>query len=155
MFKAKVISNITVKLRGDGVYSSEKMTPIYFLRFSKVWSILHHGSVGQVHKKCSLVLLHTFMTFFVVLHHKICVFIILISFFDEVSNFRNRILTNQKREFVVSTCQQNCMRYIKIHSPRALDPTPYFLYRIKTSAVKIRPALKKSYLFHELEEMKS
>ena len=106
------------------MYSSEKMTPIYFLHLSKVWSILHHGSVGQVHKKCSLVLLHTFMTFFVVFHHKICVFIILISFFDEVSNFRNRILTNQKHEFVVSTCQQNCMSYIKIHSPRPLDPTP-------------------------------
>ena len=36
----------------------------------------------------------------VYLHHKICVFIIYISFFDEVSNFR-RILTNQKQELVV------------------------------------------------------
>ena len=30
-----------------------------------------------------------------------------------------------------------------------------FLHRIKTSGAKIRPALKKSYLFHELEDMKS
>ena len=110
------------------MYSSEKMTPIYFLRFSKVWSILHHGSVGQVHKKCSLVLLHTFMTFFVVFHHKICVFIILISFFDEVSNFRNRILTNQKREFVVSTCQQNCMNIYQNSQSPGPRPNPHTFY---------------------------
>ena len=29
--------------------------------------------------------------------------------FDEVSNFCNRILTNQKRELVVSNCQLNCL----------------------------------------------
>ena len=45
----------------------------------------------------------------VVFHHKICVFIIFISFFDEVSNFRNSILTNQKRELVVSNCQWHCI----------------------------------------------
>ena len=27
------------------------MTPTYFLRLSKVWSILHHGSVGRIHNK--------------------------------------------------------------------------------------------------------
>ena len=31
------------------------------------------------------------------------------SFFDEVSNFRNRILTNQKPELVIRNCQWNCM----------------------------------------------
>ena len=31
-----------------------------------------------------------------------------ILFFDEVSNLRNRILTNQKRELAVSNCQWNC-----------------------------------------------
>ena len=36
--------------------------------------------------------------FFVVSRHKIFVFVIFISFYDEVSNFRNRILTNQKHE---------------------------------------------------------
>ena len=44
-----------------------------------------------------------------VFHHKICVFIIFISFFDEVTNFRNRILTNQKHELVVCNCQCNCI----------------------------------------------
>ena len=39
-----------------------------------------------------------FWHFFVVFHHKICVFIIF-TFFDKVSNFCNRILTNQKQEF--------------------------------------------------------
>ena len=60
-------------------------------------------------------LLNTFKYFFGFWHfgfvfdHKICVFIIFISFFDEKLNFRNRILTNQKRELVVSNCQWNCM----------------------------------------------
>ena len=40
---------------------SDKMTPIYILRLSKVWSMLHHGSVWLVHKK---MLLNTFMYFF-------------------------------------------------------------------------------------------
>ena len=42
------------------VSSSDKTTPIYFLRLSKVWSILHHGSVGWVHKT---MLLNVFMYF--------------------------------------------------------------------------------------------
>ena len=32
------------------------------------------------------------------------------TFFYEVSNFRNRILTNQKHELVVSNCQRNRMK---------------------------------------------
>ena len=85
------------------VCSSDKMAPIYFLRLSKVWSMLHHRSVGGVQSK------ECYYTIFVVFRHKIYVFIIFISFFDKVSNFRNRILTNQKRELVVSNCQWNCM----------------------------------------------
>ena len=46
-------------------------------------------------------------------------------------------------------------RCIKIHGPWTLDPSPHtFLHWIKTSVVKIRPALKKWYLFHDLEETK-
>ena len=60
---------------------------------------------------------------FFVFHYKICIFIIFISFFlssfffDEVSNFRNRILTSQKRELVVFKCQLNCIpgRFPKEH----------------------------------------
>ena len=44
-------------------------------------------------------------------------------------------------------------RYIKISGLSTLVPIT-FLHRIKTSGVKITPALKKSYLFHKLEEMK-
>ena len=62
-------------------------------------------------------LLNAFIYFFVIFvvafHQKICVFIILISFFDGVSNLRNRILTNQKRELVVSNFQWNCMYKIQ------------------------------------------
>ena len=63
------------------VCSSDKVTPIYFLRLFKVWSILHHGSVGLVHKK---MLRNTFICFFGIFlfafPRKICVFIIFISF---------------------------------------------------------------------------
>ena len=48
--------------------------------------------------------------FVVVFHHKIFVFIIFISFFDEISNFPNRVLTDQKNELLVSNCQWNCMK---------------------------------------------
>ena len=54
-----------------------------------------------------------FFVFFFVFHYKICVFIIFISFFDEVSNFRNRILTNQKHESTATHCQRNCMKHMK------------------------------------------
>ena len=68
------------------------------------------GQWGKFRVKNATICLHIlFWYFFVVFHHKICVFIIFISFFDKVSNFRNRISTNQKRELVVSNCQQNCM----------------------------------------------
>ena len=75
---------------------------LYFLRISKVWSKLHHGPVGQaqIKERCSL------LTFFVVVfYQKNCVFIIFISFFfDKKSNFRYRILTNQKPELVIRNC---------------------------------------------------
>ena len=88
---------------------SGKMTPTYVLRLYKVWSIYYHGSMGRVHKE---LLLNAFMCFFSIFCcflSKICVFIIFISFFDEVSNFRNRTLTNQKLKLAVSSCQWNCM----------------------------------------------
>ena len=84
------------------VCSSDKKMPIYFLRLSKVWCILHHESVGRAHKKCYL---KHFLLFIIK-----CVFLsFLFLFSDEVSNFRNRILANQKRELMVPKCQWNCM----------------------------------------------
>ena len=69
---------------------------------------------GEFTKKMLLnAFMYFFGIFFVVFHPKICVFIIFISFSDKVSNFRNRILTNQKRELVISNCQRNYMvKYI-------------------------------------------
>ena len=76
----EVPSTHLINFDGRG-FSSDKIIPIYFLRLSKVWSILHHGSVWRVHKKCYLLPLCTFLAFFRCFHHKICVFIIFISFF--------------------------------------------------------------------------
>ena len=70
------------------------------------------GQWGDFRVKNATIRLHIhfcYFFFFVVFHHKICVFIIFISFFDKVSNFRNRILTNKKCELVVCNCQWNCM----------------------------------------------
>ena len=82
---------------------------------SKVWSMLYHGPVGASSREkhyfmfsstLSAVLLLLLLLFF---HHKICVSIIFNSFLDEASNFRYRILTNQKQKFVVENCQWKCM----------------------------------------------
>ena len=83
---------------------------LYFHRTSEVWSMLHHGSVGRIQsKQCnSLFAFPFFGIAFVVFHQEICAFIIFTSFFDEVSNFRYRILTNQKLELVIRNCQRNC-----------------------------------------------
>ena len=86
---------------------------LYFLRLSKVWSMLHHGSVGRVQiKNATLSVLssdicYAFFSYFFSFHHEICVFIIFISFFDEVANFQNRILTSQKQKLVIRIFQSN------------------------------------------------
>ena len=49
-------------------------------------------------------------TTFIVFHQENCAFIIFISFFSEVTNFRNRILTNQNPELVIRNCQCNCVQ---------------------------------------------
>ena len=55
-----------------------------------------------------------FMLFFVIKFVFLCFYVFIfhfhyLSFYFWVSNFRNRILTNKKRELVVSKCQRNCM----------------------------------------------
>ena len=71
--------------------------------------MLHHGSVERVENENTTLCFHLifFWHFVNVFHQKICVFIIFISFFDEASNFRNRIMTNQKLGLVVQNCQGN------------------------------------------------
>ena len=53
---------------------------------------------------CLHILCWYFLLFFI---KKMCHFIIFISFFDEVSIFCNRLLTNQKLELVIRNCQWN------------------------------------------------
>ena len=62
--KKIVLSTMPIQHR---VCSSHKITPIYFIRLSKVWSMLHHGSVGRVQsKECYYVFTYTFFAFFFV-----------------------------------------------------------------------------------------
>ena len=61
--------------------------------------MLHQGSVGQIQStECDF--------FLFVSYQKICVFVIFISFSDEVSNFRNTILTNLKPELMINVLNQ-------------------------------------------------
>ena len=82
---------------------------------SNIWSILHHGSVEWVLKKCHAMLLYTCLTFFVVLHHITIIFI-------SLSNVHNRILTNYKRELVVCNCQQKCIYHMELRRHKITWP---------------------------------
>ena len=87
---------------------TDNSNQLYILRLSKVWSMLHHGPAGRVQNKASCIHIF-FWIFFSFINYKICVFIIVSSLFDEVSNFSIRILTNQKQKLVIRTCQWNYM----------------------------------------------
>ena len=104
--------------------SSIFITAYHLFRISKDWSMLHHRSLGRVQiKQCNSVYINFFgivLLFFI----KKIVFIIFISFFylfffflDKVSNFHNRILTNQKPELVVRHCQCNCKGFYMMGFP--------------------------------------
>ena len=74
-------------------FTDNFLSPRCFLRISKVWSMLYTGQQSEFRVKNATLCLHVlFRHFFVAFYQKICVFIIFISFFDKVSNFRNRIL---------------------------------------------------------------
>ena len=62
-----------------------------------------------------------FVVVAVVFQHKICVFIVFSSFFDEGSNFHNRKLTNQDYELVVSNCQHSHKKQKYSLEIRAVD----------------------------------
>ena len=64
------------------------------------------GQCGEFRIENATLCFHMFFWhLFIVFHHKICVFIIFISSFDEVYKFHNRILTNQKQKLVIRNCQ--------------------------------------------------
>ena len=55
---------------------------LYFLRISKVSSMSHHGSVGQVHsKECHFIFTYTFMELFLLFFTKNIVFIIVFYYY--------------------------------------------------------------------------
>ena len=102
------------------VCSSDKMIPLHICMSlkSKVWSMSYHGSVGDEFKTETqlyvfiyfvgiLLLLLLLLFLFSIIKFAFLLFSIL--FLDEASNFRHRILTNQKQKFVVENCQWKCM----------------------------------------------
>ena len=96
---------------------------LYYLRLSKVWSMLHYGSVGRVqnqNNECHYIFINIiFWHFFVLLLAAKLVFTIFNSFY-EVSNFGNRILTSQKYEFMIRNCQWSCT-FVSFNLNKYLD----------------------------------
>ena len=74
-----------------------------YLKFEVFYMTSQWGRVPS--KECYSIFTYIFWHFFVVFHQKNCIFVIFISFFDEKSNFRNRILTNQRHELVIRNSQ--------------------------------------------------
>ena len=71
--------------------------------------LLKFLQVGQDHnKEYYSMFSYTFLAFLAVFHHKICVFIIFISFFDKVLNFRNSVNQSETR-VSDKNCQWNCI----------------------------------------------
>ena len=105
--------NKTIFIHRKSVFVRQNDTNIISSRLSKVWSILHHGSVGRVQKK---MLVNTFKCFygiillFFIAKFVVVFFFIFIFFFFWLSiKFPQQNITNQKLELVASNCQQNCM----------------------------------------------
>ena len=82
----------------------------YFLDIFKVWACYITGQWGEFSVKNATLYLHILFWYFVVFAQQKNIFIIFISCFDEVSNFRNRMLTNQKPKYVIRNWLWNCMQ---------------------------------------------
>ena len=89
-----------------------------FFRIFKVGACCITGQWGEFTINnatlCLHILFRQFFCLFVclfVFHQKVCIFIIFIYFFDKASNFRSRVLTNQKPELVIRIVSGNvCCR---------------------------------------------
>ena len=100
------------------VCSSDKMAPIYSipLKFGACCITNQWSEFSRLYVQLLYVYIYFFGIFFVVFHHKTCFYhFYFFFFFYKVSNFRNRILTSQEHELVVSNCHRNCMQINKIY----------------------------------------
>ena len=85
----------------------------HFLRICKVstmftWRVSGANSQQRMLRFIYIYFLGIFLLFFM---KKIVFLSFSLPFFDEVLNLCNRILTNQKLEYVIRNCQWNCMFY--------------------------------------------
>ena len=114
---AKSIEKISRKdnieiINWEIVCSSDKMIPIHFSVSVKFGACYITGQWGEFLKNVTYAFVYFFgilllLLFFII---KFSISIIFISFFcDEISNFRHRILTNEKHELLASNCQRNCI----------------------------------------------
>ena len=93
------------------VCSTDKFSyQLYFFRITNAWSMLHHRSVKGFQSNEWFFMLHTPFWHLSLFFHQKCGFIIFISLFHEVSNFCNRISTNQKPKLEEINCRWNSMK---------------------------------------------
>ena len=107
MQELRVLFRIWIICKSMFIWQND--TTSYFSISLKFRACYITGQSGDFQIKTLLYIFIYFFGYFFVFCHKISVFIIFNSFFDEVSNFHNRILANQKHELAVSNCQRNCM----------------------------------------------
>ena len=99
--------------------------------------MLYHGSVGWFqNKECFFMFTFTFFGIFVVVFHKKFFFVIIVSFFDEVSNFRIRILLIRNRNwwweiFSGTACRKVIARCVILKSTAKSLATAREFYRLK------------------------
>ena len=74
-------------------------------RFPKAWNMLHHGGEwGDFRVQNAVIYLHTIFGVFLNFGFYHFHFFFFFFFFEKLSNFHNRILTNQKTELVIINC---------------------------------------------------
>ena len=83
------------------------------LQFRACYITSHWGDITIKNSTLILIYIYFFDINFCCFSSKSLCFYHSYFFFDEISNFRNRILTNQKLEQVIRNCQRNCMKRTK------------------------------------------
>ena len=100
VFMERKILQITVKRSQSSLWIPGRL----------LWFTICSGLIWDLSQNRMLLYITIyFLSIFFVVFHQNFVFIIFISVLDELSNFGNRISTNQKPEYVIRNCQRNCM----------------------------------------------
>ena len=108
---SNVIDIMTITFFSKSVFHWQLFITYIFSVSLKFQACYITGQWGEFTvKNATLHVLILFWHFFLFLIKKLCFFRFHFFFFDEVSNFRHRILTNQKPKHVIRSCHCNCIQ---------------------------------------------